>query len=291
MGLRLKMARKLAKMNNMNFRSDYVKRFNKTVKPHEFKEGMLVLLHRPDLVNVNPKISKEWFGPFVILALVHKTNALIQDLANRKTKFVNVNRLRHYENSIKDWNKFKVILEGEEDQSANASKNKKGVSRTKQKVHDAPAATALQPTKFAEFSADNEIVCLNPDTTPVPKTAIKTEVVEEQDTVEAEQSSDGGNSESLNIEESDPQPIHDMESDVGPATSKSTSKDPTPSPPRQKATFKKAVLKMLTPQGPRTRGRVLDTEEYVPTEAESARGLAEAEGKNRKKGKKKPTKK
>ena len=291
MGLRLKMARELAKRNNMNFRSDYVKRFNKTVKPHEFKEGMLVLLHRPDLVTVNPKISKEWFGPFVILALVHKTNALIQDLANRKTKFVNVNRLRHYENSIKDWNKFRVILEGDEDQSANENEKKKGVSRTKQKVHNAPAATALQPTKFAEFSADNEIVCLNPETTPVPKIAIKEEVAEDQDTVEAGQSSDGGQFESFHTQEGDPETIHGLESDQGPSTSKSTSKSSTPSPPRQKATFAKAVLDMLSPKGPRTRGRVVDTHEYVPTAAESAKGLAEAEAKGRKKGKKTPTKK
>ena len=285
MGLRLKMAQALAKKNNMNFRSDYVKRFNKTVKPHEFKEGMLVLLHRPDLITSNPKIQSEWFGPFVILALVHKTNALIQDLANRKTKFVNVDRLRHYENSIKDWNKFKVILESDEDKIASAGKKKKGVSRSKQKVHDAQTATALQPTRFAEFSADNEIVCLNPDTTPVPKTAIKTEVVEEEEAVETDPSSNGSHFESFDNQESAPEPIHDLEPNLAPSTSKSTS---TPKPPKQKATFSKAVLNMLSPKGPRTRGRVLDTNEYVPTTAESVRGLARAE-KSKKGGKKKST--
>ena len=153
-------------------------------------------------------------------------------------------------------------------------------------MHDAQTASALQPTKFAEFSADNEIVCLNPETTPVPKIAIKEELTEDQDTVEVEQPSDGGPSEHSNTEESDPEPIHDLESDVGPSSSKST-----PTPPKQKATFKKAVLDMLSPKGPRTRGRVVDTEEYVPTVAESARGLAETEAKGRKGGKKKTTKK
>ena len=158
-------------------------------------------------------------------------------------------------------------------------------------MHDAQTASALSPPKFAEFSADNEIVCLNPDTTPVPKIAIKEEVAEDQDTVEAGQSSDGGQFESFHTQEGDPETIHGLESDQGPSTSKSTSKSSTPSPPRQKATFAKAVLDMLSPKGPRTRGRVVDTHEYVPTAAESAKGLAEAEAKGRKKGKKTPTKK
>ena len=153
-------------------------------------------------------------------------------------------------------------------------------------MHDAQTATALQPTRFAEFSADNEIVCLNPDTTPVPKTAIKTEVVEEEEAVETDPSSNGSHFESFDNQESAPEPIHDLEPNLAPSTSKSTS---TPKPPKQKATFSKAVLNMLSPKGPRTRGRVLDTNEYVPTTEESVRGLARAEGKSKKGGKKKST--
>ena len=59
-------------------------RYGHNVKPHEFQEGMLVFLHRPDLVMVNPKLTTEWFGPFVILSMVNEHNALIQELSNKK---------------------------------------------------------------------------------------------------------------------------------------------------------------------------------------------------------------
>ena len=153
----------------MEFREDYIKRFNKNVKPHEFQEGMLVFLHWPDLVTVNPKLTSGWFGPFVILSMVNDHNALIQELSNKKTKFVNVNRLRKYHNSISDWNKFKVIYD----------------KNSKQKIDSRPkseTATAPRPAiapKFAEFESDNDIVCLNPNVTPMPKMSIKEEVPEE----------------------------------------------------------------------------------------------------------------
>ena len=165
MGNRLQLARKLAKSNNMEFRDDYVKRFNKNVKPHDFQEGMLVFLHRPDLVTVNPKLTTEWFGPFVILNMVNDHNALIQELSNKKTKFVNVNRLRKYHNSISEWKKFKVIYD----------KNAKEqlVSRPSSKTAIAP--NPADAPKFAEFESDNDIVCLNPDIQPIPKISIKEE--------------------------------------------------------------------------------------------------------------------
>ena len=108
MGNRLKAARQLAKKNNMNFRNDYVKRFNSKVDPHNFQEGQLVYLHRPELIKINPKLQSEWFGPFVILSKIGESNCLIQDLANRKTKFVNTNRLRAFNLTIDDWKKFKI---------------------------------------------------------------------------------------------------------------------------------------------------------------------------------------
>ena len=89
MANRLKAARQLAKKTNMSFREDYVKRYNSRVVPHSFKERQLVYLHRPELVKINPKIVSDWFGPFVVLSMVGEANCLIQDLANRRTKFVN----------------------------------------------------------------------------------------------------------------------------------------------------------------------------------------------------------
>ena len=53
MANRLKAARQLAKRNNMEFRNDYVKRYNEKVNPHSFKEGQLVYLHRPEMVKIN----------------------------------------------------------------------------------------------------------------------------------------------------------------------------------------------------------------------------------------------
>ena len=170
MGNWLKLARKLAKSNNMEFREDYIKRFNKNVKPHEFQEGMLVFIHGPDLVTVNPKLTTEWFGPFVILSMVNEHNALIQELSNKKTKFVNVNRLRKYHNSISECNKFKVIYDKN-------SKKEKLDSRPNPKTATAPLPAIA--TKFAEFDSDNDVVCLNPSVTPRPKISIKTEVPEE----------------------------------------------------------------------------------------------------------------
>ena len=200
MGNRLRLARKLAKSNNMDFREDYIKRFNKNVKPHDFKEGMLVFLHRPDLVTVNPKLTTEWFGPFVILSMVNEYNALIQELSNKKTKFVNVNRLRKYHSSISEWNKFKVIYD----------KNLK--EKNNSRPNDA-TATAIRPAsapRIAEFEADNEVVCLNPDVTLIPKMGIKEEVPEEIESL-----SDHGRSE----EEFNPQNV-DFDQHSHPTTSR-----------------------------------------------------------------------
>ena len=52
---RLRQARALAKKNNMKFRDDYVKRFDKKVLPHQFSRGHLVYLHRPELLEFEKK--------------------------------------------------------------------------------------------------------------------------------------------------------------------------------------------------------------------------------------------
>ena len=177
LGNRLKLARKLAKENNMEFRDDYVKRFNKNVKPHEFIEGMLVYLHRPELVKVNPKLASPWFGPFVILTMIGKANALIQELSNKKTKFVNVNRLRRFNNSISEWNKFKLTLDKEK------KKKKADIQNPDEKSNDLADATA---PKYAEFEVGDDVIILNPETEPKPMLDIKTEPPEIPDSVHSE---------------------------------------------------------------------------------------------------------
>ena len=157
MGKRLQIARKLAKSNNMDFRDDYVKRFNKSVKPHNFREGMMVYLHRPEQLKINPKLQSPWFGPFVILTMIGQANALIQEIANRKTKFVNVNRLRAYNASIAEWAKYK-------NKDKNASENA-DMQQEKNGSDNLDSAIATAP-RFAEFDVDNEVTLLNPELDP-----------------------------------------------------------------------------------------------------------------------------
>jgi hypothetical protein len=177
LGNRLKMARQLAKSNNMAFREDYVKRFNKNVKPHSFQEGMLVYLHRPELVKINPKLQSPWFGPFVVLAMIGQNNSLIQELSNKKTKFVNVNRLRAYNNTIQEWNSFKLTL--------SSDKQKKMLESDNEPDEKMKCTADASAPKFAEFDSDSEIVLLNPEVQPIPK-IIKVEPNNLDESVEAE---------------------------------------------------------------------------------------------------------
>jgi hypothetical protein len=173
------MARQLAKANNMAFREDYVKRFNSKVSPHEFKEGMLVYLHRPDMVKVNPKLQSPWFGPFVILSMIGDHHCLIQELSNKKTKFVNVNRLRAYNNSIAEWNNFKLTLNEKNNKKKNAD-----MQEPDEKIKCTANADATAP-RYAEFERDNDVVILNPEVEPIPKT-IKVEPEEGLESVTPE---------------------------------------------------------------------------------------------------------
>ena len=165
LGKRLQLARKLAMKNNMDFRDDYVKRFNKNVEPHEFQKGMLVFLHSPEKLQINPKLQSPWFGPYVILEMFGKHNSLIQELSNKKTKFVNVNRLRKYDNSIRDWNDFKLTK---------IKKKKTAKLQKSDSISDPETACAHKDADaghapaMAEFSADNDITILNPWVQPVP---------------------------------------------------------------------------------------------------------------------------
>ena len=163
MANRLKAARQLAKKNNMEFRNDYVKRYNEKVNPHSFKEGQLVYLHRPEMVKINPKIQSEWFGPFVILSMVGEHNSLIQDLASRRTKFVNCNRLRAYNLTSEEWKKFKFKL------AKQVTSEGEGQSTNQQATNQQNSAHAVAPIDYALFDRDSDIVVLTPNSRPQPK--------------------------------------------------------------------------------------------------------------------------
>ena len=180
MGKRLQRARKLAQSNNMSYRDDYVKRFNKSVEPHDFREGMMVYLHRPEQLKINPKLQSPWFGPFVILTMIGKANALIQEISNFKTKFVNVNRLRAYNATIAQWQKV---------QNRSKKKNKNADSQQEKNGTDdhAHASNASAPN-WVQFDVDNEVTLLNPHVDPVPMPCpdIKLEEPELEESVQSE---------------------------------------------------------------------------------------------------------
>ena len=168
---RLKAARQLAKKNNMEFRDDYVKRFNEKVKPHTFGNGQLVYLFRPELLKINPKLMTPWFGPFVILSMIGDTNALIQDLESRRTKLVNTNRLKHYDISTEQWAKLKI------------SKNtpSKPATHPPSGQPEKVTNTIARPS-VVEFQADNEVTILTPDSIALPKPSVKLEVTDSSTT-------------------------------------------------------------------------------------------------------------
>ena len=70
-----------------------------------FMEGTLCWLHQPEQLKINPRLCSPFFGPWVFLSLVGDTNAVIQHLANKKTRYVNINRLHHYNLQNKDFGK------------------------------------------------------------------------------------------------------------------------------------------------------------------------------------------
>ena len=288
-GKRLKAARDLAKSNNMKFRESYASKFNEKVKPHSFKEGQLVYLHRPEMIKINPKISSPWFGPMVILSMIGKHNALIQELSNRRTKFVNVNRLRAYTSSIAEWYKFKLTRSTDKADSAKAQPTMQSGADKNESAH-APA----QPD-YAIFERDSEIVHLNPEVQPRPK-IIKTEPQDDFDTV-SEQIPDNSDQQNVPLQQ-DPSPI--LGSPTTPISSTSD-QSKSPSSPSLYDTFKD----MLTPSGSKTkqkskpkskppkplppstkmttrRGAQTGLQKPVPTVRESVKGLEDTEKSKRK---------
>ena len=184
MALRLKLARKLAKENNMKFREDYRQRFNKKVDLHDFKEGMVVLLHRPEQVKINPKIQSPWFGPYLILSMIGSTNALIQDIGNKKTRFVNTNRLRAYNSTIAEWEKGQAQKAKKKNANLDAQTEKKG-------DNDHFENKAGPPLKWTDFDLDNDVAILNPEAVATHKPiqdppGIKEELEEANESVSEE---------------------------------------------------------------------------------------------------------
>ena len=151
----------------MEFRDDYVKRFNEKVKPHTFGNGQLVYLFRPELLKINPKLMTPWFGPFVILSMIGDTNALIQDLGSRRTKLVNTNRLRHYDISTEQWAKLKISKHTPSKTATHSP------SDQPEKVTN----TIARPS-VVEFQADNEVTILTPDSVALPKPSVKLKVTD-----------------------------------------------------------------------------------------------------------------
>ena len=274
---RLKMARKLAKSNNMDFREDYQKRFDKNVKPHDFQKGMLVFLHRPDQLKINPKIQSPWFGPFVILEMINLTNALIQELSNKKTWFVNVNRLRKYDHTIAEWRNFKLTLDkSKKNKNATAQEADKKIQDTLEPAHADKNAHAAEPTRFFEFDTDNDVVITNPEVTPIPGILpdhlIKSEIEVENETVTPESSNYEDTSENLNSPES-----LDLDtSDPQPGTSK-----------QSKPSLIDTAIQLFSPSAkPQTRARRFDFANPVQTLEQSRVLLEKAEKLKKKKTKK-----
>ena len=92
--IRLEKTRRLAKQNNLIYRTKYAKDYDKKIKYYKVTEGDVVLLHRPEMIKINPKISSPFDGPYVVLQVVGQQNVLIQHLHNHKTRYVNVNRIK-----------------------------------------------------------------------------------------------------------------------------------------------------------------------------------------------------
>ena len=269
MASRLKAARSLAKDNNMAFRNDYVKHFNSKVDPHTFREGQLVFLHRPELNKINKKIQSSWFGPNVILSIVGHNNCLIQDLANRRTRFVNSNRLRPYNLKIKDWEKFRLALPKNAADNANNE-----IMQSEQGIEKNSAAPAHNAQKYIEFDSTNDVTVLNPWVQPIPK-IIKVEPEILDSSVEDTQSQDHNVSEEIAQDEPSTPPspastsygkvLLNLFPGTSPKkTSKKSSKKPEPSTSRM---F--------------TRQKAMDTDIEVPT-ARQTIDKAEKEKKSKK---------
>ena len=188
---RLKFARKLAYENNRKFQDNYESNYNSKVKKVDFSVGSLVLLHRPEINKVNPKLSKNFQGPYIIISLPNETNALIQDLKSNKTRFVHKNRLKPFLGPLSATDTLdKNIAEDAHDADTPKVQNSTASSHTQK------ADTGRE--KFIRIESDDCII-LNPDVTPPRPIPVKTE--------DQETSSDSGDNIVIKEESQSPSPI------------------------------------------------------------------------------------
>ena len=150
---RLKLARKLAIENNRKFQDKNTSNYDKNVKKIDFQEGSLVLLHRPEINKTNPKICKQWEGPYLVVSLPNETNALIQDLKSGKSRFVHKNRIKPFLGPL---------------QTSHNNKNAGLESADTPALQNAKVQKSdTCPTKYIRIESD-DIVVLNPDD-PAPQ--------------------------------------------------------------------------------------------------------------------------
>ena len=160
----LQFARKLALQNNMEFQAKYKEYFDRFVDKKDFPPGCLVWLHLPNRNTTNPKICSPFFGPFVVLEQVGDTNCVIQHLANKKTKFVNINNLRRYDFSNSHFLKKNAVASDGPD------------IQDKEDKGDEHKGRQSPPPPPAEFDSAGDIVILNPlDPPPRPIPLLKDE--------------------------------------------------------------------------------------------------------------------
>ena len=160
---RLKIARKLAEENNMKYRASYKEYFDSKVVPEAFPEGTLVLLHQPELLKINPKIQSPFMGPFLVQSVVSEHNVVIQNLETKKTKLVNINRLRKITKL--------PTLKSPTVQSSVPVKNNAADAASK----NASSPDSENERGYISIEQGGDIIVMNPEAPPpLPKT-IKTE--------------------------------------------------------------------------------------------------------------------
>ena len=149
MKMRLEKARQLAKQNNIVYRTKYTAEHDKKiVKYFKVSEGDLVLLHRPELKKVNPKICNDWEGIYCILSLVGQQNALIQHVDTGKTRFVHLDRVKPY------------ISQAHITSEKNATAPKSETEKSEVQTSEKSTAQNIAPSHWVDLSPD--IIWLSP---------------------------------------------------------------------------------------------------------------------------------
>lgn len=212
---RLQTARKIAFENNENYKMAYKKYFDKSVHSKTWNEGQLVWLHQPELCKVNPKLTSAFMGPYVILEIVNIHTVVIQHLATKKTKVVNVNRLRNYSVKTDDlkWNTNKVenLHTTKDAESHKVDSQGHGthadVCKNASSHAGAQNNSASGGPQFIDFEGGPDVIILNPEAPPPLPKVIKTEPVLEEtqsnpdqiDTLESENVEASGNFDTLQL--------------------------------------------------------------------------------------------